>query len=348
MPTTDLLIVGHGLAGATLAWQARWRGLSVAVADRGGVDRAGRPSASRVAAGLITPITGKRLTLAGSFEPQREAAVDHYRRVEQETGVTVLHEAAALRLFQSSDERQRFAYRQRDAAHARHANLADTLPPALDDEDGAFWMPHAARLDTRRYLDASTARLQHEGRFFAEELDPRTELTITPAGVEAPKLNLQARAVCLCQGYDPTLPDWLAALPFAPAKGEVLRVRAPRLDVRHVVHRGLWLVPGEATGSANEYLVGSTYEWDRLDSTPTESAREELLDGLASLTPTPVEVIDHQAAVRPATASREPLVGIGPTDPPVAWLNGLGAKGSLLAPWHAGRLARRLADRLSI
>ena len=50
----DFVIIGQGLAGTTLAWQLKWQGLRGVI-----VDRDDRTSASRVAAGLMTPATGK-------------------------------------------------------------------------------------------------------------------------------------------------------------------------------------------------------------------------------------------------------------------------------------------------
>ena len=55
----DYLIIGHGLAGATLARTLRRRGRRVVVLDAPQPD-----SATRVAAGLINPVAGKRFALA--------------------------------------------------------------------------------------------------------------------------------------------------------------------------------------------------------------------------------------------------------------------------------------------
>src|SRR5215213_4280553 len=94
MRCVDFVIVGAGLAGTTLAWQLRRRGRSVLVLDRetGG-------AASRVAAGLVTPVTGKRLARSWRWDELFPAAVAFYREVEAEHGATFFHERPALRLF---------------------------------------------------------------------------------------------------------------------------------------------------------------------------------------------------------------------------------------------------------
>jgi glycine/D-amino acid oxidase-like deaminating enzyme len=78
-----------------------------------------------------------------------------------------------------------------------------------------------------------------------------------------------------------------------------------------------------------------------LDSIPTEEGRRELLAGLAEWAQLPVEVLDQQAAVRPGLRDFRPAIGLHP-ELPLGYFNGLGSKGSLLAP----RLAEQLTDRL--
>ncbi len=58
MTNCDFLVVGHGIAGATLAYVLRERGHRVLVYDPGQEN-----SASNVAAGLMNPVAGKRLAL---------------------------------------------------------------------------------------------------------------------------------------------------------------------------------------------------------------------------------------------------------------------------------------------
>ena len=53
---TNFLIVGQGLAGSLLAWELLARGKRVFVVDRDEPD-----TSSKVAAGIVTPITGQRV-----------------------------------------------------------------------------------------------------------------------------------------------------------------------------------------------------------------------------------------------------------------------------------------------
>ena len=84
MPTLqqfDFLIVGQGLAGTALAWTLLRRGYRVLV-----VDRCDEITSSKIAAGLITPITGMRLVVSWRLDEFLPFATEFYRSVEQQTG----------------------------------------------------------------------------------------------------------------------------------------------------------------------------------------------------------------------------------------------------------------------
>src|SRR5580704_12004547 len=103
----DFIVVGQGLAGTTLAWQLHRRGFRTLV-----VDRESGNSASRIAAGLITPVTGKRLARSWRLDEVYPAALAFYRWVEAQTGLTVFQQHPSLRLFQDVAEREEFHRRE--------------------------------------------------------------------------------------------------------------------------------------------------------------------------------------------------------------------------------------------
>ncbi len=53
-------------------------------------------------------------------------------------------------------------------------------------------------------------------------------------------------------------------------------------------------------------------------------------------------MLDHKAAIRPATLERRPFVGFHPQQSNVGILNGMGTKGSSLAPFFAHQLAQHI------
>ena len=93
------------------------------------------------------------------------------------------------------------------------------------------------------------------------------------------------------------------------------------------------------------YRLGATYGWSPLDTRTTSSAREELLAELHDRIPgLRARVVRQVASVRPATRDRMPFLGRHPETAAISVFNGFGAKGSLLIPWYAKRMADYLCD----
>jgi glycine/D-amino acid oxidase-like deaminating enzyme len=70
----DILIVGQGLAGTLLAWECERAGIAFAVADCGHA-----AAATSAAAGIVNPITGRRLVKSWRIDDQLPLARAEYR-----------------------------------------------------------------------------------------------------------------------------------------------------------------------------------------------------------------------------------------------------------------------------
>lgn len=333
---TDFVVVGQGIAGATVAWQFHRRGLRVLVVDRG----AG-PSASRVAAGLITPVTGKRLARSWRLDEVFPAALEFYRWVEAKTGADLLSQRPSLRLFQ--DEAECDEYRRRLPTILSGLVRAPTTPINADwfsAPFGGFEMPTAARLDVATYLDRTRDFFQRRGEFLLADLDPARDLEFAPDEARLPRFNVAARAVVFCRGYAAESDPWFGGIRFNAAKGEILTLRIPGLHEERIIHRGIWLAPL----GGDRFRAGSTYVWDDLQPTPTAEGRATIEARLKAFVRLPFEVLDHNAAVRPVIDAGYPVLGRHPSHPRLAYFNGLGSKGSLLAPFFADQLAGCLLE----
>ena len=80
MTDVDFMIVGQGLAGTCLAWELRALGASFVV-----IDREAAVTSSRIAAVLMTPVTGQRLVKTWRWAELRAAAWEFYRRIALDT-----------------------------------------------------------------------------------------------------------------------------------------------------------------------------------------------------------------------------------------------------------------------
>lgn len=338
MERVDAIVVGQGLAGTTLAWQLLRRGRRVLV-----LDREEASTSSLIAAGLITPVTGKRLAKSWRWDELYPAAVAFYRSVERETGEMLFHQRPSIRLFVSEAEVEEYRRRAPSviAGLVRETTINDNWFAA---PFGGFEMPHAARLDVPRYLNMSRQMLQEQRSYRVVEFDPAKDIELVDGLVRLTRFNVEAPAIIFCRGFVVDPDPWFGEIRFTAAKGEILTLRVPGLVEERVIHRGVWLAP---MGN-DRFRAGSTYEWDDLNSTPTPEARAAIESRLRAFLRLPFEVIDHRAAVRPVIDAGFPLLGRHPRCPQLAYFNGLGSKGSLLAPFFADQLVADLAGEREV
>ena len=333
---TNSLIIGQGIAGSVLAWSVHWENKTVHVLDRGR-----NITASRIAAGLITPFTGRRLSKAGDFDDSLTVAKEFYRRVEKETGVSLFKEEPAVRYFLEDAERD-FFLKERYETHRSEIELVKGANGGVK----GFRMLRAARLRVSTFLEVTRSFFAEKGRFHQLELDSANDIEVSETSVQVAKLAFIGQEVYFCQGYQPEENPWFPGIPDAPARGEILRLEIPDRTVKQVVHLGYWLAPAtdqREDSSANEYLLGATYDRENLDQNETESGRDELLRGLKEITTENYRVIGHYSAIRAGMKTRRPIAARHEKYPHVAIMNGMGSKASLMAPITAQRLLNLMA-----
>lgn len=332
----DFLIVGQGLAGTALAWQLAARGRSFLI-----VDRDEPLTSSKVAAGLVTPVTGMRLSLNWRFGELHPEALAFYRDKEERLGRRFFFEAPHVRLFKKPEEIALWQKRSLDAALMRHVNPAPQ-DPLVDDAVfanplGGFEQKDSGYLETAAYLSASRAHFEGIGAWERGEF--RTEEARAGADGIVWK-DRRFAALVLCQGWEAARGAWFDWAPFQSALGTVLGVSAEIRETR-IINRGCWLLPRHEGG----FLAGPTYELKFADPhTPSESAVSGLAERLRSLLRAPFAITGAQTAVRPIVRGCRALIGKHPSLPGVAFFNGLGSKGVLRAPFMARRLVEHLLD----
>jgi glycine/D-amino acid oxidase-like deaminating enzyme len=350
---TELLIVGQGICGTFLSLELERAGVSHLVIDEQ------RPfSASRAAAGLINPVTGRRIVTTWMIDELLPFAVEAYGRLWGVLGNSFLQAASVTDFFPTAQMRLAFLRRlEEDGAYLR-------LPEDEHSWDGVFFSEFGYGVidpcwlvDVPGLLDAARQRMAALG-ILREERFEVGELIVepAPAGVGAGPAgaaaepgrvrwrDIEARRVVFCDGVESFSNPFFSRLPFAPNKGEVLIVEidgfadAARAGGGMVFKKGLSIVPWKE----GLYWVGSSYEWSFEHAEPTESFRLRTESALREWLRLPFRTVEHLAAVRPATLERRPFVGFHPLYPQVGILNGMGTKGCSLAPYFARQLVRLL------
>ena len=321
-----LHIVGQGIAGTALAWQCHLRGVPFCI-----VDEPRTSTASKVAAGLVTPIAGQRLTLTQgwSFLMEMEA---FYRAVGSLLGTAFYHRHETVRYLATEVEAMRWQKRIGDPVFEE-----ELLPgvPSLASEVfhvptfGAFRMKRAGFLKVNAWLEASRKwflknGLYEESRIELEDCEHGAGTWVFANGPWM--LGVSAF-------------DWL---PIRFAHGDILTLTIPDLvDDARIFNASAWLLPlGEGL-----WRAGSTYEaLGHPETRPSAGGRATVEANVQKILRCPYDVVDHAAAVRPVTLTRFPTMGRHPGKPHLAWFGGFSSKGVLTAPTYARRFLDHLLD----
>jgi glycine/D-amino acid oxidase-like deaminating enzyme len=304
-------IVGFGLAGACLAWRLHFRGEAFEWQDDGR-----SPSASRVAAGLMNPVTGKNFEPSWRIAEFMPEAFEFFQEVEEALGESFWRALPVHRLVKEKDWKKVAKKLERPDVAA----WVDRVEENHGDWRAVVVLKGGGRFDVRRFCEATRERFKHR----SSKLEGST---------------LKGRRV-RCEGAAGLIAGSLGE--HRCAKGEILTVEIPGQDEsRILVGGGGWLVPV----GGGRFKVGATYEWDELDNRPTQAGMDRVLEILRNLGVESFSMVDHEAGVRPIVRRSMPLIGnVG--DEVV--FNGLGSKGSLYAPGVARRLVDYLVDGVAI
>jgi glycine/D-amino acid oxidase-like deaminating enzyme len=151
--------------------------------------------------------------------------------------------------------------------------------------------------------------------------------------------DIQAEKIIFCDGLSSFENPFFKQLPFAPNKGEALIVEIPGLPNENIYKKGFLLAPLQENET---FWFGSNYHWNFSDTEPTKEFYEQGGRHLKAWVKLPFKILEHKAALRPATLERRPFVGLHPHQKNIAILNGMGTKGCSLAPFFASQLADHL------
>ncbi|MGW4422953.1 glycine oxidase ThiO [Streptosporangium sp. NPDC004631] len=346
--TFDLLIVGGGVIGLSVAWRAAGRGLRTAVADP-----APASGASHAAAGMLAPVSEVtyteepllRLGLASlarwpSFaaELAAEGGLDLDYRADGTLDVAFgADDLAALDDLAAFIDKLGLPAERLTGRECRR--LEPMLAPSVR---GGLLAGGDAWVDPRRVTRALLAAWERLGGVLMRSRV--TGLETASGAVSGVRLatgeTVGADRVILAAGaWSPTLEGLPPEVvpPVRPIKGQIVRLRSPApllgRCVRGVVHGShVYLVPR----GDGELVVGATQEEMGFDTRVTAGGLWELLRDARELVPgvTELELSDVVAGLRPGTPDNLPLVG--PTLlPGLSLATGHHRGGVLLAPLTA-------------
>jgi glycine/D-amino acid oxidase-like deaminating enzyme len=333
----DIIIVGQGICGTVLTSALMEQHQKVLVIDDGS-----KKAASKIASGVINPVTGRRIVKTWQIDTVMPAAVRMYQALEKKLGTSIVKQCNIINFHPSEQMQKAFEDRiAEDPTYLSTQPLSNTIAAAFDAPFGhtvidPCWLIHLENLlhHCRQYLIEKNTLI--EDVFDFKKL-----------GVTADQIvykNYTANKIIFCEGAKGQNNPFFNQLPFAPNKGEALLVKINDLDSRFIYKKALSIVPWKD----GIFWVGSNYEWDNYNDDPSPSFKEKTIAALNEWLTIPYEVIDHIAAIRPANTQRRPFIGMHPIYKNIGIFNGMGTKGCSLAPFFAEQFTSHILKQTTL
>ncbi|RAP38243.1 hypothetical protein DID80_02845 [Candidatus Marinamargulisbacteria bacterium SCGC AAA071-K20] len=326
------LIVGQGIAGSILAIELLKAGIDVIVIDDGHLQ-----SASKVAAGLMDYVSGKRLTKSWNSDVLIPYAKQFYKQLEQELGTSFFFERPSLRYFSTKEQVDFYHKRLEDPKF--EGSLTKRNPPHLYDamlhnDFGACIVEGSSVLNTPSFLLACKQFLEQNNSLITEPFDFDSFETLEK-GIRYK--DILAEKIIFCEGYNVCKNPYFKGLDFRLSKGDVLTLDIADLPQEFILNKDKWLVPFNSM-----FRFGATYEWKTINCTADQQGQDELVNDLKGWLKLNYQVVNHEAGVRTAAKDIRPVFGFHPDYDNIGIFNGFSSKGVMTVPYYAREFLKSL------
>lgn len=321
------------MCGTLLSRELLLRGKSFLV-----IDESKPHTASKVASGVINPVTGRRIVRTWRIEELSPFAWHTYQQVGNDLNIEVVQQCNILDFHASRQMADAFNQRlPEETTYLSNIPDVNSLKTLFNFHYSVGQINPCLLVDLNAMLDNWRQTLINKKMLLKDVFDwqdcnVQTDLVTYK--------NYSAQKIICCEGTAGFTNPYFKNLPYSAMKGEALIIDIPGLPRTNIYKQGLNIVPWKN----DLFWVGSTYEWEFKDDKPTTTWLNKAEQQLKYWLKLPFKIVDHLASVRPANMERRPFVGLHPENNSIGILNGMGAKGCSLAPFFAHQFSNHLID----
>lgn len=330
MKQFDFVIVGFGIAGASMARELTLRGLNVLVID------SAINTATAIAGGTLHPAVLRyynKVWRADEFWPK---AKSFYTDWAHDLQISLIQSKELLRVFDNANEPLQWREKRKDSFWHQYLNPLNPdsqveLPflrtPFGYGSSHDFW-----RFDPAFLLNTCRERLIETGQYIRAKLSFDSEDSLFSAIQD---LGYHAQSVILAQGFQQEFwPGLPLGNPIQSKQGQYMIIECPGLNLTQVLKSKFFVIPlGE-----DRYQVGATYP-RALNHKGIEESQNKMHADLKAVLTLPYSILEYWTGTRPATKDRKPIIGAFNTRNKIFVYNGLNSRGLLMAPLLAHWLA---------
>ncbi len=329
----DYIIVGLGLAGLAFIKELDVNNKSYIVFEDNS------QNSSVVAGGMYNPVILKRFTAVWNAVDQLDLALPFYKAFEKQFNKKYNYSLDIYRIFKSVEEQNNWFEACDNPLLTKYMipKLITKNFEGIRAKYGYGKLTNTGRIDTKALLEDYRNYLSAK-KLIRYESFKYSELEIYDKNVSYQEIS--ALKIVFCEGFGLKKNPFFKYLPMQEAKGELLTIHAPDLNVNFLIKAAVFVLP---LGN-NFFKVGATFNWKDKTKFPSKEGKQELKTKLESFVTAPYKIVEHIAGIRPTVKDRRPLVGTHAKYQNLAILNGLGTRGVMIAPMAAKALYKHLEN----
>jgi glycine/D-amino acid oxidase-like deaminating enzyme len=319
----NVLIIGGGLSGICLGHTFLNKDIEFKIID------SGVNHSSKIAAGMINPMVFRKMVKTWKGDELIPFLKDFYPAIEEKINAQFFFPRKIRRVFSTEDEMNYWNQRLNEKEYQDYIHPYEDSNPTPEyaiNEFGSGWVKSPGYIDAKIFVRENQRFLIDKDKMITESFD--FEKFDPENGTYKGKKYTH---FIFSEGYKAIENPYFKYLPFVLTKGEVLSIKSNQLKTDEILNRKCFVLPAQD----GTFKLGSTFEWDTTDTTPSENAKEQLLEQYSQLTTAPATLVDQEAGIRPTVADRRPLIGVHPERENIYIFNGMGTKGYMLAPYFA-------------
>jgi glycine/D-amino acid oxidase-like deaminating enzyme len=325
-----VLILGQGLAGTCLGLRLAMEGRPFSILASGQYD-----SASQKAAGLMNPVTGRRMALTWNYEEIWPLALRFYPETLAFLGLSERHFFSGRTIRKALHSTEEMNFLEAKSAWAGFHDIIRIEGTSAAEAEifqnlrGWALSDKGARLDVPEFLNAARSYFVKEGHYL--HVDFRKEdLIKSGKSWRFNEEHFDFVVSCLGLGC-----PWISPELWA-VKGQLFILEGFPEWGQDILKTEHFLIPLPDA----HVLAGSTYERE-FEHVETDSDGYNIITG--EILPEHlknIRIISSRAGIRPTTHDRRPV--IREIEKGLFAINGLGSKGVCLAPYAADLITRMI------
>lgn len=315
----DLLIVGFGLAGLSVASQAHFKHKDFDILSNQS------QLSSKIAGGIINPVAVKRMKPVWQVETFLPFALKFYKNLDKKFDIKSFQNQN-IKVFIHDVEQENNWYEAKDKTRLTpYLSSKVKVNTKKSIQASKIGEIKAGLVDLKTLIHSAKQYFESENSWIPHTFK-HSKLKIHPNKVSYN--NQDYKHIVFCEGFGVTQNPYFKNLGIYGNKGDYLIFKSKELQLENIAKAKYFLIPlGE-----DMYKFGATYQREPLDHKPSEKAKNQLLDALNKMIDAPYEIIDQVCGIRPTTRDRRPILGAHQQHKNLHIINGFGSRGVLISP----------------